>query len=98
MVRGAHHQLSVCQAEQFLPKSACEDLVPIGDDALRKAVQLVDVVEEELRHLGCCKWMLQWDEMFVLRQLVDHHQDDVVAVGLGQPFHEIQTQCMPGGW
>jgi hypothetical protein len=47
---------------------------------LRKAVQLVDVVKEELRHLGCCKRMLQWDEMPVLCQLVDHHQDDVMAI------------------
>jgi hypothetical protein len=43
-------------------------------------MQLVNIVEEELCHLGCCKQMLQWDEMPVLRQLVDHHQDDVVAV------------------
>ena len=34
------------ELEQLLPKQACEDLVTVGDDGIRKTMELVDIVKE----------------------------------------------------
>ena len=34
------------ELEQLLPKKTCEDLVTVGDDGIRKTMELVDIVKE----------------------------------------------------
>jgi hypothetical protein len=58
-------------------------------------MELVNVVDEELGNLKSSKWMLQWKEMLMLYQFVDHHQDPIMAIGLGKSFNEVQADSMP---
>jgi hypothetical protein len=95
VVGGAHHQLCVRQAEQLQLERAGEDLVAVRHDALGKAMELVNVVDEELGNLKRGEGMLQWKEMVVLCQFVDYHQDHVMAVGFGQTLDGIQADGAP---
>ena len=68
----AHAQLYPGKPEQVSPHTACEDGVAVGDDRLRKAVELDDVGEKRASDGGCRVWVSQRNEVRVLREPVHH--------------------------
>ena len=46
VIAGAQAKRNFDELEQLLPEHACEDLVTVGDDGIRKTMKLVDVVKE----------------------------------------------------
>ena len=46
VIASAQAKRNFDELEQLLPEQACEDLVTVGDDGIRKTMKLVDVVKE----------------------------------------------------
>ena len=46
VIASAQAKRNFDELEQLLPKQACEDLVTVGDDGIRKTMKLVDIVKE----------------------------------------------------
>ena len=55
VVTCAHTKRDPDQFEEFLPKCACEDPVTVGDNGVRKPMQLVNVIEEDLGNISSCE-------------------------------------------
>lgn len=66
VIRGAHHQLSISKHEQLLPEAARENLVTIRDDAMRKSMELVNVISENCGNLESCERVLEGQKVCIL--------------------------------
>lgn len=74
-------QFGASAREQLAPEVACEDLVAIGDDGHRNAVQLHHVLPEGARHLLGVEGVAERDKVGELGEAVDDHHDRVVSFG-----------------
>lgn len=57
VVRQAHQQHGLGEAEEFTPEHTSEDAVTITDDGGGQSVQAIYVVEEGLCHLLSTEWV-----------------------------------------
>jgi len=67
----------------------------VGDNTLREAVELPDVVKKES---GCpfrCDRYMHWNEVYSLGDGVYYGHDSVMSGGLREFDHEIDTKCIP---
>jgi hypothetical protein len=76
MISCAEMQFSALYLEQFLLEIACEIWVVIINNRVRHAMNLEDLIHEDLGHRGCCKWVLKGEEMSILGKAINNHHDD----------------------
>lgn len=77
MVRSAQPQLYISESEQFRPKLAGKDSVPVRYYGRWHTMEAVNLVEKQLSDTRCCEGMQKWDEMSVLCKEIHHNQDAV---------------------
>ena len=101
MEGGRHVQLGAHKPHQLATKQRSKHWVTVGDDRLRHAVQVHDVVEERLGHgLGGVR-VRQGDEVAIFAEAVDDGEDYRLVVHPRQGFHEIEADVGPdrgGNW
>lgn len=81
----AHAQSCICQAKKFLPETAGEDGITIGQERIRQAVQSIDLIDIHRSYLCCREWVCQWYEVAIFGELIDNHQNTVIASYCGSP-------------
>jgi len=69
-------KLGALELEQFLPQIAGEIWVTIRNNRMWHAMNLEDLIHENLSHGGCCKWVLKRKEMNILGKTINYHHDD----------------------
>jgi hypothetical protein len=57
---------------------------------------LVHVIQEQLRNLDGSVWVMNWNEMSILREFVNDHQDRIEAIRCRQTLHEVHTDNFLG--
>ena len=95
MEGGAHAQLDARHLEEVPPDVASEDGVTVADDRRREPVKPDNVDEERTRNRGRRVGVAERYEVGVLREAVDHHEYDALAVHLGESFNEVQRNVSP---
>jgi hypothetical protein len=61
-------------------------------------MELMDVIDKRLGNGQGRVGVLEWYEMSILGELVNDHQDDVMAARLGKALDKVEADCMPGFW
>ena len=93
--RRAHQELDSGAAEQITPDVTCEHGVTVADYGLRDAVKPHDVLEEGSGHGRSCIGVAKRNEMCILRETVDHREQDTLAMDLGQRLNEVEGDVSP---
>lgn len=58
-------------------------------------MQFVHVVDERMSNCQCCEGMAKRNEVGISRELVNNHQDAIIAIRAGKTFHEIHGYHLP---
>jgi hypothetical protein len=69
--------------------------ISVSDDHQWQAMQLEDIVKEQLNNLLGMKGVAQGDEMCIFSEFVNHYQDGVFAFRLWKCFNEIHGNMLP---
>jgi hypothetical protein len=59
-----------------LPKIASESGVSFKDNRIRHAMNLEDIIHEELSHCDGCEWVLKRKEKSIFGNMIDNHHDE----------------------
>jgi hypothetical protein len=73
---GGEAELDTGEGEQLLPKFVGEDQVSVSDNGARQPMQANNGIKECPSHHCRNVRVTEWYEMGVLRESIDHHQDD----------------------
>lgn len=90
----AHAESGVGKVEQLLLEEACEDEVVIRDDVRRHAMEMINVVEEELHHMRSGEGMDQGHKVCELAKLLNDHHNAIGGSNHGSPsMKSIEMTC-----
>jgi hypothetical protein len=69
-------QLGALETEQFLPKIVGKSGISVRDNRMRHAMNLEDIIHENLIHSRCFEWVLERIEMSIFGKIINYHHDD----------------------
>ena len=85
----AHPELDTDEFEDVAPNMASEHRIPIAHNGVWEPMQSDNGFEERLRHCGRRVGVTQGDEVSMLGELINHRQDDTLAVVTRQALNEV---------
>ncbi|KAK8936091.1 hypothetical protein KSP39_PZI012966 [Platanthera zijinensis] len=95
MVSRAEAQGGPLQTKEFPPKIANKSGIAIQDDCPRDAMKPNNLASEKSNNRLAGMGMAQGEEMSVFGQLINHHQNDRLALRSRQAINEIHGHCIP---
>jgi hypothetical protein len=90
MIARTHLERDVSKTEELLPEFACKHTVPVGDNGRWETMQAVYSVEENLGHTSSSKRVEKGQEMAILGERINDHQEAVRVTRPWKSFNEIQ--------
>jgi hypothetical protein len=96
MISCAQTQLRTYCSEDCLPKLAREHWITVRYDGLGKAMEFVDIVQENLGHLDSRIGVLPGNEMCKLRKLVHDNKNAIKLTRGRKSIDEIHQGHLPG--
>jgi len=91
----AHAERDAGHLEEVTPHMTGENRVPVADDGRREPMQTNNAVEECTCNRGDRVGMAEGDEVRVLGESINHHENDRFATDLGQALDRIHRDVRP---
>jgi hypothetical protein len=95
VISGAHFQVCPSCLEYKLPEVAGENWITVRDEILRHTMKPIHVVDKHFRYLASIVGVSHWNEVSILRKLIDDHQEIIVLSGRRQPINEVHRSSFP---
>ena len=83
------------QPEEFLPKLAKKDLVPVTNYGSKDPMQSKNMIKVELGHYDSSERARKWHEMSRLAQSILHYKNGVFHLRLWQTLNEVHRNICP---
>ena len=95
MERRAEAELDAGHLEEVAPHVAREDGIAVTYDGRREAVKPNDAVEEGAGDRRRRVWVTEGDEVGVLREAINHCEDDRLPMDLRKAFNKVHGDVCP---